>query len=430
MCIRRWRAGNKQKCRLRIALRSPKKLRSMPKTEDSQPRRVAVTAVGVVSPLGIGAGENAAALRAGRDGISAVTAFDVSKTRAKTAGRVGELRIADCGLRIGRRLHPASAMMIAAAREIAAGDPAFAPELMVIGTTSGGMSFGEQFFRAQIGRRRAREAAFWLANYMPQKAVLDAANDRGWDAPGQIIANACASGTNAVGHAFRLVRAGKYGRVLCGGYDALSEMVFVGFDSLQASTAEKIRPFDKNRTGLVLGEGAALLALEEMESAQQRGATILAEVTGYGISTDNHHLTQPHPSGIGPRQAMERALADARRLPAEVDYINAHGTATTFNDATEGAAIAQIFGRRTPVSSTKSMMGHALGAAGAIEAVFSILALRGQFLPPNLHYAEADPAWALDIVANTAREARVRCVMSNSFGFGGTNASLVLEETR
>ena len=402
----------------------------MPADRTYPNHRVAVTALGIVSPLGIGADENAASLRAGRDGVSTVTAFDVSKTRAKTAGRVGKFQISDFRFQIERRLHPASGMMMEAARELAAGDPTFAPELMVIGTTSGGMSFGEQYFRAQIEKRRAREAAFWLANYMPQKAVLDAANDRGWDAPQQIIANACASGTNAVGHAFRLVRAGKYARVLCGGYDALSELVFVGFDSLQASTAEKIRPFDKNRTGLVLGEGAALLALEEMESAKRRGATILAEVTGYGISTDNHHLTQPHPSGIGPRQAMERALADARRTPAEVDYINAHGTATTFNDATEGAAIAQIFGSRTPVSSTKSMMGHALGAAGAIEAVFSILALRGQFLPPNINYAEPDPAWALDIVANTARESRARCVMSNSFGFGGTNASIVLEDAR
>ncbi len=317
--------------------------------------------------------------------------------------------------------------MIAAARELAAGDPAFAPELMVIGTTSGGMSFGEQFHRALIAQRRPREAAFWLANYMPQKAVLDATSDRRWSAPSQIIANACASGTNAIGHAFRLVRAGKYQRILCGGYDALSELVFVGFDALQASTADKIRPFDRNRTGLVLGEGAALFALEEMESAKQRGAQILAEVTGYGISTDNHHLTQPHPSGIGPRQAMERALADARRAPAEVDYINAHGTATAFNDATEGTAIAQIFGDRVPVSSTKSMMGHSLGAAGAIEAAFCILALRGQFLPPNINYTEADPAWALNIVANTARDARVRCVLSNSFGFGGTNASIILE---
>jgi 3-oxoacyl-[acyl-carrier-protein] synthase II len=223
------------------------------------------------------------------------------------------------------------------------------------------------------------------------------------------------------------VRAGLHQAVLCGGYDVISELVFVGFDSLQAATAEKIRPFDGNRSGLVLGEGAALLALEEMGSARRRGAPILAEVTGYGISTDNHHLTQPHPSGIGPRLAMERALGDARRGAESVNYINAHGTATTFNDATEGAAIAQLFGDRVPVSSTKSMMGHALGAAGAIEAVFSVLALQHQLLPPNIHYEAPDPAWQLDIVANQARSARVDCVLSNSFGFGGTNASLVLE---
>src|SRR5581483_7806276 len=198
----------------------------------------------------------------------------------------------------------------------------------------------------------------------------------------QIIANACASGTNAIGHAFSLVASGKYERVLCGGYDAISELVFVGFDSLQAATQEKIRPFDKARTGLVLGEGAALIALEAFDEAVSRGANILAKVTGYGISTDNYHLTQPHPSGIGPRQAMERALASAGRKASDVDYINAHGTATQFNDATEGAAIEQLFSeRRTPVSSTKSMMGHALGAAGAIEAVISLLALQRQFLP-------------------------------------------------
>ena len=385
--------------------------------------------MGVVSPLGRGVGETVRSLREGRDCVMPVECerFDVSMCRSKAAGQVKPTRLPDPLSLKDRDLHPASLLMIAAVNEVAREDAGFRPELMVIGTTSGGMSFGEQFFRAQVAKTRPRERAAWLANYLPQKAVLDALEACGFSCPSQIIANACASGTNAVGHAFRLVRAGLHRRVLCGGYDVLSEMVFVGFDSLQASTTEKIRPFDRNRTGLVLGEGAAVLALEEMESAKERGAEILAEVTGYGISTDNHHLTQPHPSGIGPRQAMERALADARRTPGEVDYINAHGTATAFNDATEGTAIAQLFGDRVPVSSTKSMMGHALGAAGAIEAVFSVLALRGQFLPPNINYAEADPAWALNIVANEARETRVRCVVSNSFGFGGTNASIVLE---
>jgi 3-oxoacyl-[acyl-carrier-protein] synthase II len=243
----------------------------------------------------------------------------------------------------------------------------------------------------------------------------------------QIIANACASGTNAIGHAFQLVRAGIHRRVICGGYDAISELVFVGFDSLQASTPEKIRPFDAQRSGLVLGEGAAALALENWDDARKRGACIVAEITGYGVATDNFHLTQPNPSGIGPRLAMQRALDDAQCDKELIDYINAHGTATTFNDATEGTAISQLFGSRVPVSSTKSMMGHSLGAAGAIEAVFSILALREQFLPPNINYTTPDHSWALNIVANEARAAKVRAAMSNSFGFGGTNASLILQ---
>jgi len=387
-------------------------------------RRVVVTALGVVSPLGHGAVETTSGLQSGADCVAPVPPerFDVRACRAKTAGQVQPRAGGD------PRVHAASALMIEAVRELIAADGEFRPELMVIGTTSGGMSFGEQFFRAVNAGQRPRQRAVWLANYMPQKALLDAQLAAGFSCPTQIIANACASGTNALGHAFQLIRAGLADAVLAGGYDVISELVFVGFDSLQASTSELIRPFDRQRTGLVLGEGAALFALEEREAAQRRGATILAELSGYGISTDNHHLTQPHPSGIGPRLAMQRALADAGREPGDVSYINAHGTATMFNDATEGAAIAEIFGDGVPVSSTKSMMGHALGGAGAIEAAFSILALRHQFLPPNIHYSEPDPAWRLDIVANSARDARVECVVSNSFGFGGTNASLVLEK--
>ena len=390
-------------------------------SDESRHRRVAVTSMGVVSPLGADVAENLAGLRQGRDAVAPVTAFDVSRCRAKTAGQIHALPPGD------PRWHSASRVLAAAMMEAKIHDPDFVPQSLVIGTTSGGMSHGEKFHRAQIEHRRTHERAAWLANYMPQKAVNDALEANGFACPAQIIANACASGTNAIGHAFRLVRAGLNARVLCGGYDLISELVFTGFDSLQAATTEKVRPFDKNRSGLVLGEGAALLFLEEWESAKRRGAPILAEITGYGIATDNFHLTQPNPSGIGPRLAMERALADARRRADEIDYINAHGTATAFNDATEGAAIAQVFGERVPVSSTKSMMGHSLGGAGAIEAVFSILALRHQFLPPNINYETPDPAWSLNVVANEAREAVVRRVVSTSFGFGGTNASIVLE---
>ena len=381
--------------------------------------------MGIVSPLGAGLAATLAALREGRDCVSEVTAFDTAKCRSKTAGQVTSLPAP--ATKAEARLHRAGHMMIHAVREALAGDPRFVPDAMIIGTTSGGMSFGEQFYRALIAGKRRPERAAWIANYPPQKPALDAMQHCGFRAPLQIIANACASGTNAIGHAFHLVRAGLRRRVLCGGYDAISEMVFVGFDSLQASTTEKVRPFDKARSGLVLGEGAAVLALEDFDSARGRGAPILAEITGYGISTDNHHLTQPHPSGIGPELAMRRALDDAALTPGEVDYINAHGTATLFNDASEGAAIAKIFGARVPVSSTKAMMGHALGAAGAIEAVFGVLAIREGFLPPNINHRERDPAWNLNIVENVARESRVGCAVSNSFGFGGTNASVVIE---
>jgi 3-oxoacyl-[acyl-carrier-protein] synthase II len=176
---------------------------------------------------------------------------------------------------------------------------------------------------------------------------------------------------------------------------------------------------------MVLGEGAAILALENLELARKRGAPILAEIVGYGISTDNFHITQPDPSGVGPRQAMERALQSAQISAGEVDYINAHGTATIFNDAAEGKAISQLF-NGVPVSSTKSMMGHSLGAAGAVEAVISLLALRHQFLPPNINFEALDDSLDLNVVANESRSAVVRMALSNSFGFGGTNASILI----
>ena len=409
----------------------PRAYREMPESQPAngqeRPARVAVVAAGVVSPLGRGLGETVAALRTGRDCITPIDRFSVEHCRCKTAGQIGDEQLKANGTvsRKSKRLHRAARMMIAALDEVLQHAPGFKPELTVVGTTSGGMTFGEEYYRSLHSHARLREAASLIANYTPQKAVMDAQEAFGISAPCQVIANACASGTNAIGHAFECVRSGRYQRVLTGGYDALSELVFVGFDSLQAATPEKCRPFDSGRTGLVLGEGAALLALENFETAERRGAEILAEVVGYGLSTDNHHLTQPDPSGSGARQAMERALASAHLSPADVDYINAHGTATPFNDAAEGKAIAELFGR-VPISSTKAMMGHSLGAAGAIEAVISLLALRERMLPPNINFRAADPGLNLDIVANESRPAEVRTVLSNSFGFGGTNASVIL----
>ena len=389
--------------------------------------RVAVVAAGVVSPLGFGLGETLESLRKARDCVSPVTRFSVAQCRSRTAGQIPDDRLLASqgeGIR-GHRLHRASHMMIQALREVVTQESQFKPELTVIGTTSGGMSYGEHYYRSLRQAEKLRHAPTWIANYPAQKPVIDAQQAFGISAPCQVIANACASGTNAIGHAFECVRSGRYQRVLAGGYDAISEMVFVGFDSLQASTPEKCRPFDRHRTGMVLGEGAAILALENLESAQQRGAPVLAEIVGYGISTDNFHITQPDPTGVGARQAMERALQSAHVLANEVDYINAHGTATVFNDAAEGKAISELF-NGVPVSSTKSMMGHSLGAAGAVEAVFCLLALQHQFLPSNINFSASDDDLDLNIVANETRPAVLRTVLSNSFGFGGTNASILM----
>jgi 3-oxoacyl-[acyl-carrier-protein] synthase II len=390
--------------------------------------RVAVVATGIVSPLGFGLNETLTALREGRDCVSPVTRFPVEHCRCKTAGQVSDARLTGAGkpqLR-SERLHRVAQMMILALGEALAQAPDFQPELSVVGTTSGGMTFGEEYYRGlKGGRTSMRRAASLIANYTPQKPVMDAQEAFGLSAPCQVIANACASGTNAIGHAFDCIRSGRYERVLTGGYDALSELVFVGFDSLQASTPERCRPFDRERTGLVLGEGAAILLLENFDSAQARGAKIVVEIIGYGISTDNHHLTQPNPSGSGPRQAMEGALRAARISAREIDYINAHGTATPFNDAAEGKAIVELFDG-VAVSSTKGMMGHSLGAAGAIEAIISILALQNQFLPPNINFRSGDAGLDLNIIANSSQPGNLRTVLSNSFGFGGTNASLII----
>ena len=399
----------------------------MPDRSSSQ--RVAITAVGVVSPLGTGVAATTEALKNGRDCVSPITSFDVARCRAKTAGQVRDLEIADCGLR-KERLHPASKMMIAAMREAAEMDRSFIPDLVVVGTTSGGMSFGEQFYRAQIANQRPRKRGTWLANYLPHKPVLDAQEACGFSAPSQIIANACASGTNAIGHAFSLIR---------GGHMSARASAAATMRSPNWSSSASIRCKPRRREGFVLSIETAPASCSAKARRFSRWKVWICAATRRADSRGDHRLRHFHrqPSSHPAASVRHRAAPgdgarapSAAREPSAIDYINAHGTATTFNDATEGAAIVQLFsGESPPVSSTKSMMGHALGAAGAIEAVFSVLALRDQFLPPNINYGTADPTWSLDIVANEAREARVECVLSNSFGFGGTNASIVIERT-
>ena len=394
-----------------------------------RPNRVLVTGLGVVSPLGADSKTNLLSLLGGQDCIGPVGNFDVTKTRCKTAGQIPDewLESAFPPGRVSQRLHRGARMASLALREACESAKGAKPELMVVGTTGGGMSYGEFFYRHLLSGQSRKNSAQLVGNYTPQKPIQDALERNGLRVPTQILSNACSSGSNAIGHGFELIKHGLRHCVVCGGYEPLCELVFVGFDSLQAATPEKIRPFDKSRTGLVLGEGAAFLILESEKSVAQRGAVAMAEMTGYGVSTDTFHLTQPDPSGIGPKLAMQRALASAKVEAEAIDYVNAHGTATIFNDATEGVAISDLCGE-VAVSSTKSMMGHALGAAGAIEAAFCVLALREQFLPPNINLNEPDPAWKFEVIGNTSRSARVSNVLSNSIGFGGTNATLIVKQ--
>jgi 3-oxoacyl-[acyl-carrier-protein] synthase II len=264
--------------------------------------------------------------------------------------------------------------------------------------------------------------------YQPHTQAQFLLDALGFTGPVAIIANACASGANAIGHAFRLIKTGRTARAIAGGYDALAEMVFAGFDSLQPLSTTTPRPFDANRDGLALGEGAGVLTLERYEDAVARGADIIAEVSGYGATTDLHHLTQPHPQGDAALASMACACDEAGVRPSQVRYINSHGTGTPLNDVAEGIAIQRWAGpdvSRVMVSSTKGSIGHLLGGAGAVEAIICLLAMRGGFAPPNAVIQTPDPVCTFDLVREP-RAADLDCVLTNSFGFGGANATLVM----
>lgn len=385
-------------------------------------RPVFINGLGCISAIGNNQIETAASLRNSRDGISPVRLFDVAGANSQTAGQVTEDLASLAGEihRPAKRWGRAAQMVLVACTEALQERPDFEPDYIVMGTTSGGMDFGEQFMRAALAGNPLDHALRQLRQYVPQQPVLDAARALGLRAPVRIVSNACASGTNALGVAYEMIRTGRAHRVLAGGYDALAQLVFAGFDCLRASTSEMCRPFDSGRTGLALGEGAAAFCLEATDGA------IL--IRGYGSSTDTHHFTQPNPSGAGAHAAMQRALAQAEMQGEQIDYINAHGTGTPLNDACEAKAIASIC-PATPVSSTKGATGHALGAAGAIEAAFCCITMDSGYLPATLNFREPDADVALDLVVNQARNGRPRSVMSNSFGFGGANASIIFQST-
>jgi 3-oxoacyl-[acyl-carrier-protein] synthase II len=395
--------------------------------------RVVITGAGVVTALGIGWKPNAEGFRAGRRAFRPVTLFDVSRQRTKIAAEVDlPTTLPPSGLndRQIARLDRAGMMLLLAANEAwrQAGWESAENLPLVLGTTAGGMTLGEAYFRQALQtplrqRRQPTRAVYYQAQVQARMA-LDALNFSG---PITIISNACASGSNAIGHAWDLIRSGQVECAFAGGYDALSEMVFSGFDALQALSPTVCRPFDAKRDGLALGEGAAMITLETLDRARRRNAPILGELVAYSTSIDHHHLTQPHPQGDTTLNVMRQACTTAGVAPADVDYINAHGTGTVLNDSSEAIAIGRWAGSRAttlPVSSTKADIGHLLGATGAVEAVVCLMALREQWLPAQGAFESPDPACNFPIV-NQPRDARINVALSNSFGFGGVNATLI-----
>lgn len=364
-----------------------------------------------------------------------MTLFDVARHRAKLAAEVDlppALPRTRVTVRGEARMERAARMLLLAADEAwtqAGWSGGEEPLPLVLGTTSGGMTLGQDYHQQALAARPGdRGQASRAIHYQPQRQALSLADAFGFDGAVTIIANACSSGANAVGRGFELVRSGRCARALTGGYDALSQLVFAGFDSLQALSTTTCRPFDVRRDGLALGEGAAVLCLESLGSARARGADILGEIAGYAAVTDIHHLTQPHPQGNAALAAMQGACTDAGVSPGEIGYVNAHGTGTPANDAAEAHAITRWAGPEAAalrVSSTKAGVGHLLGAAGAVEALVCLMALRGQWLPPQPGIGSPDPACAFRLV-RAPQDARMSCALSNSFGFGGANATLIL----
>ncbi len=391
-------------------------------------RRVAVTGIGAVTALGPDAPSLDRGLRAGTCGARAVTLFDTSPFRTKIGMQApdptppldeAKLHLASRPDRFGLQ----AALEAVRDAGLAAGDLERAA--CVFGTGAGGAQLTDVYTRAVLFEGEAAADPALLRAHQPASVTDLVCRHLGMIGPRHTIMTACSSSATAIGWAADHVRLGRAAVAIAGGAEGLCLLTWAGFNALRATSAEPCRPFDRKRSGLNLGEGAAVLVLEDEARARRRGARIYGYLAGWGISADAHHMTAPHPEGDGAARAMIAALADARLDADRIGYVNAHGTATPHNDAAEAAAIRRVFGARAgavPVSSTKSMVGHTLGAAGAVEAAVSLLALAGGYLPPTVNLV--DPEFELDLVPNAAREARVDAILSSSFAFGGNNTVL------
>jgi len=394
--------------------------------------------MGMISPMGNSAASHIASMRAGETHFREIDFFDVSRQRVQTAG-VADLPEYHPGYAISekvyRRLDRGSRFLLDATRRAwenagLKSVPDTTP--FVIGTSAAAMPLGEAYYKQAVTAPYSRRGKIALVeHYQAQRSMGVIQRAIGFRGQTQMVSNACASGANALGHAYQLIKSGQRDVALAGGYDALAQMVFAGFDSLQALTTSGIpRPFDADRDGLAIGEGAAVLVLESEQSMCERGVSPLAELCGYGMATDLHHLTQPHPEGKAAVRSMSAACSDSGMSPSEIQYINSHGTGTPLNDVAEAHAIRTWAGdhvRDIMVSSTKSAMGHLLGGAGAIESAICVLALREQCVPASLSIRTPDPACKFDLVQEP-RDAKLDAVLTNSFGFGGCNATLIFRK--
>ena len=407
-------------------------------------RRVVITGLGALAPNGNSVQEYWGSLISGKSGIGYITAFDTENLSVKIAGELSNFDPQDhFGRKELRKLDPFTVYhMVSSSEAITQAELTQNVDMdrvgVIIGSGVGGIQTLEDQCNIYSSRGQRRVSPFFVPRMIANIAAGNLAIKYGFKGPNQTIISACASGTDAIGLAARTIQYGDADVMITGGTEAsITGLTISGFANIKALSTRNedpesaSRPFDAERDGFVLGEGSASIVLEELSHAEKRGASILAELVGYGSTDDAFHITQPSEGGKGAIKAMQNALDDANLFVNDIDYINAHGTSTPFNDKTESAAVTSLFGDHTKklkVSSTKSMVGHALGASGALEAIACIQAIQNDIVPPTINYSTPDPECALDYVPNNAQEGTINAAMSNSFGFGGHNGVIIIKK--
>jgi 3-oxoacyl-[acyl-carrier-protein] synthase II len=409
-----------------------------------EPRRVAVTGVGLVSPLGVGTAENWSALLAGKSGIGPITRFDTAEYPSRIAGEVKGFNPLDYVDKKEVKKSDTFIHFALAAARFALQDSGLRIDEenadrvgVVIGSGIGGLPLIEATHKILLEKGPSRVSPFFIPGQIVNMAAGQVSIHHGARGPSTSPATACTTGLHAIGDAFRFIQSDEADAMIAGGTEAvITPLAVAGFCAMRALSTRNdepekaCRPWDAGRDGFIMGEGCGLVVLEEMESAKRRGAPIYAEVVGYGMSADAYHISAPHPQGEGAVRVMRAALRDADIEPERIGYINAHGTSTPLGDLSEVRAIKTVFGDhayKLAVSSTKSCTGHLLGAAGGLETGILALAVRDQILPPTINLDEPGEGCDLDFVPHTARKVDLEYAVSNSFGFGGTNASIILK---